>query len=153
MNNTPASVMKYILFFSAIYAGFMICVNILVHVFNIDIGSGANIAMLIGAGYGAAIKFVQDTKRPPSKYEKRLLSFGCLVSSFLISLVGVAIIIPLALGSSGLAELKQLLNELSITASLLIPVFIGLLYYAILNTLFGWAANKYAAKAISQNEM
>jgi len=62
-----AKLPKYVLIFSGYYLGFMTVLTILAHGFNIDLGAGADTAMLIGAGYASATKFVNDLQRVPSK--------------------------------------------------------------------------------------
>ena len=152
MNETSPSIMKYILIFSAIYAGIMLVINILLHGFDINLGTGANIGMLIGAAYGAMVKFVTDGKRAPLKRETRLLSFGCLMSSVIISTAVMFVITPLVAGSQGMAEIQQLLSALKPLVWVSIFLVVGVIYYFMLSLVFGWVARKYANKAIASIE-
>jgi hypothetical protein len=146
MENNNISVIRYIALFSAVYAGLMLLLNAFVYGFNIDIGSSANIAMLLGAAYGAIIKFVSDQKRMPSKSEKQKLIWGCILSSFAISLAIVATVLISMVSPSAWEELKDLLHQISIPVWLGIFLLVTLLYYAVLNFIYGWGAKQLAKK-------
>lgn len=146
MQNNNISVIRYIALFSAVYAGLMLLLNAVVYGFNIDIGSSANIAMLLGAAYGAIIKFVSDQKRTPSQSEKRKLIWGSILSSFAVSLAIVATALISMASPSVWGELKQLLHQVSIPVWLGIFLLVTLLYYAVLNFIYGWGAKQLAKK-------
>ena len=140
---------KYVMVFSGYYLVFMAIVNILAHGFNIDLGPGANMAMLVGAGYASAIKFVTDLKRAPSKKEKRLLSLGCILASFIISIIGAAIVFSVVEGGDSIAEFVKLFGALPMLAWVAIVIVVCGLYYLVLGLIFGWGAKKYAAKYVA----
>ncbi|MFD2232119.1 ABZJ_00895 family protein [Alkalimarinus sediminis] len=149
MSQDEVKIYKYVLIFSGFYAVFLAAINILAHGFNIDLGSSGNIATLLGAGYGAAVKFVNDVQRAPFKKEKRILSMLCLTSSFFISLLAVLVVVPLVGGEKLTNEILEALKALSPFIWLGVAAFIGIIYYLILSFIFGWASKKYASKAVS----
>ena len=150
MSKEEVNLKKYFLIFSGYYFVFMAVINILAHGFDIDLGSGANIAMLMSAGYGAAIKFVTDVGRHPSTKEKRLLSLGCLTASFLISALVFIIAIPVAIGVGVFEGISAIFSSISPAIWLGIFTVVGLLYYFALSIIFGWGARKYAEKSINR---
>jgi hypothetical protein len=152
MQEDRINLTKYILIFSAIYAGIFGFVNVLLHGFNIDVGSGANMAMLIGAGYGAAINFVNDNERAPDKKESNILALFCFLSTAVISVFGTLILTFLVMSGTEAEGLKELLSSLSPVIWVIIFSVIGVFYFLILKLIFGWGANKYASKKV-KNEM
>ena len=150
MNEASPSLLKYTLFFSALYAAMLIIINVLQFGFGIDVGSGANMGMLIGAGLGAAIKFVQDVSRPPTNKEKRLLSLGCVIASLFISIISLMLTVNFAFNADEVAQLDEILNKLSLVVWSLITIFICALYYFALLFIFGWGAKKFATKTITK---
>ncbi|MDP4537476.1 ABZJ_00895 family protein [Alkalimonas collagenimarina] len=149
MSQEDVNIKRYVFVFSGYYAAFMCVINVLAYGFDIDLGSSANMAILIGSGYAAAIKFVVELGRAPSAKERRLLSLGCLLSSFIISALGVLIVIPVVLGSGAWEEISELFKTLSPLVWIAITLVIGLLYYFVLTLIFGWMAKKHATKTIS----
>ncbi len=135
------SVIKYVGLFALLNAALMLFFNVLAHGFDIDLGSGANIAMLMGASIATSNQFVTINKRAPNKTEKNKLILGCLLSSVAISVAGVAILISVALGPQGLAEITSFLPALSIQTWLIVISAVTLFYYLMLNLSFGWHAN------------
>ena len=87
------SVVKYVGLFALLNAALMLFFNVLAHGFDIDLGSGANIAMHMGASIATSNQFVAINKRAPNKTEKNKLILGCLLSSVAISVAGVSILI------------------------------------------------------------
>lgn len=140
------SVTKYVGLFALLNAILMLFFNVLAHGFDIDLGSGANIAMLMGASIVTSNQFVTINKRAPDKTEKNKLILGCLLSSVAISVAGVAILIFVALGPQGLTEITRILPRLSILTWLAIMTAVTLFHYLMLNLSFGWHANRYATK-------
>jgi len=149
MNQDEVKIKKYVLIFSGYYIVLMSALNILAHGFDIDLGSSADLGILIGSAYAAAIKFVTESGRAPSTREKRLLSLGCLFSSFVLSFSLALVVIPVAGGPEAMEELSELFSALSPIIWISIIVVIGLLYYFLLNMIFGWGARKYAEKNAS----
>nr|WP_315493757.1 ABZJ_00895 family protein [uncultured Rhodoferax sp.] len=141
---------RYWVIFALIYAGVMLLVNVVTHGFNIDLGSGANVAMLFAAGYGSAIKFVNDNKRAPDAVEKRKLIWGSFSISIAISIVAM-FVLSMILGEESWREFIQFLHEVPVIVwTITIPV-ITLLYYFLLSFMYGWGARKYAEKATAKN--
>ena len=148
MQEDRVNLKKYILIFSAIYAGIFVFVNVLLHGFNIDVGSGANMAMLIGAGYGSAINFVNDNERAPDKKESNILALLCFLSTAVISIFGTFILTLFVMSGAEAEGLKELLSSLSPVIWIIIASVIGFFYFLILKLIFGWGANKYASKKV-----
>ncbi|WP_217474743.1 ABZJ_00895 family protein [Stutzerimonas stutzeri] len=144
------SITKYVGLFALLNAILMIFFNSLAHGFDIDLGSGANIAMLIGASMITSNQFVTINKRAPDKAEKNKLILGCLLSSIAMSIAGVAILISVALGPQGLTEITRILPKLSTLTWLVIIGAVTLIHYLMLNLSFGWHANKLASKIQSK---
>tara|TARA_B100000767_G_C19700905_1_gene508373 strand:+ start:923 stop:1348 length:426 start_codon:yes stop_codon:yes gene_type:complete len=132
-------------YFSAVYAGIFALVNVLLQGFDVDVGSGVNMAMIFGAAYGSAITFVKDNGRAPDKKESNVLSFYCLLSTYVISLLGTSIIVLLVMPEPDVQELKQLLVSLSPVIWIVIAIVVGVLYFLMLKFVFGWGARKYAS--------
>lgn len=145
-SNNEVSTKKYIGLFTLLYASIMTLFNILLHGFDVDLGSGANTVMLMAASLITSNKFVTINKRAPKKAEKNKLIFGCLLSSFAISILGVIILISIALGAQGFTGITRTLPKLPALAWLTILIAVTLLYYFMLNLSFGWYANRYATK-------
>ena len=139
----PVSVTGYVFIFSAIYAGLMVLVQILVHAFDIDLGSGANSGMLVGAGLGAMMKFVNDHKRPPIKSEKRRLIWLSILSCFGVSVLVGAIALFIVGGSAAFSEISELVGTLPIAAWVGILFGVTILYYVMLRINYGWGARFY----------
>jgi hypothetical protein len=144
-----ASLNRYWMTFAAIYGGAMLLVNVLVHGFDLDLGSGANLAMLFAAGYGTAIKFVTDNKRAPDAAEKRKLALGSLAIAWLLSIFAVVLMV-IGLGEDVSRELFEVLQKVPAVVWILIVSVITLLYYLLLNLMYGWGARRYAAKALAR---
>lgn len=144
------SVVKYVGLFALLNAALMLFFNVLAHGFDIDLGSGANIAMLMGASIATSNQFVAINKRAPNKTEKNKLILGCLLSSVAISVAGVAILISVALGPQGLTEITSILPALSIQTWLIIISAVTAFYYLMLNLSFGWHAKKLAMRIQSK---
>lgn len=144
--NNEVPIIKYVGFFALLYAILMTFFNLLAHGFDIDLGSGTNIAMLMGASVVTSNQFVTINKRAPKKQEKNKLILGCLLSAFSISVVGVLILISIALGTQGLAEIIRIFPRLSALMWLIIMASVTLFHYLMLNLTFGWHANRYAKK-------
>lgn len=146
-SKNEVSVAKYVGLFALLNTILMVFFNVLAHGFDIDLGSGANIAMLMGASIVTSNQFVAINKRAPDKTEKNKLILGCLLSSITISAAGVAIFISVALGPQGLTEITSIIPALSTLTWLVIITAVSLLYYLMLNLSFGWHANKTATKS------
>jgi hypothetical protein len=150
--NNSVGTKRYIVLFSLTYAGLFALVNVLAHGFNIDIGSGANIGMFIGASSATAIWFVNANKRAPSGPEKKKLIWGCLASSFAISIAGASLVVYIVFGGQGLTEILALLGALHFAIWLLILFAVTLLYYWLLRLTFGWQANMFAKKYVAEKQ-
>lgn len=146
MRNNNSSVVRYIALFSAIYAGLMLVLNMVVYGFDFDIGSSANMAILFGAAYGTVSKFVSDHKRAPSKMEKQILIWGCICSAFVVSLGIVALFLTLAGDSTAWDQLSLLISQLSASVWLGIFLFVTLMHYAVLYVIYSWGAKRFAKK-------
>ena len=140
------SVVKYVGLFALLNAALMLFFNVLSHGFDIDLGSGANIAMLMGASIITSNQFVTINKRAPDKREKNKLILGCLISSVAISIAGVAILISVVLGPQGITEITRIVPALSAPTWLIIISAVTSFYYLMLNLSFGWHANKLAMR-------
>jgi uncharacterized membrane protein len=149
-SKSKVPVIKYVGLFALLNAALMLFFNVLAHGFDIDLGSGANIAMLMGASMTTSYQFVTINKRAPDKTEKHKLILGCLLSSVAISVAGVAILISVALGPQGLAEITSILPALSIQTWLVVITAATLFYYLMLSLSFGWHANKLATNIQSK---
>ncbi|QUE77464.1 ABZJ_00895 family protein [Stutzerimonas stutzeri] len=139
-------VVKYVGLFALLNAALMLFFNVLAYGFDIDLGSGANIAMLMGASIITSNQFVAINKRAPDKREKNKLILGCLLSSVAISIAGVAILISVVLGPKGITETTKALPTLSTPTWLIIISAVTAFYYLMLNLSFGWHANKLAMR-------
>jgi peptidoglycan biosynthesis protein MviN/MurJ (putative lipid II flippase) len=146
MEKNNISLIRYIALFSVIYAALMLLFNAVVYGFNIDIDSSANIAMLLGASYGTIARFVSEQKRTPNTLEKRKLIWGSILSSFIVSLAVVATVLTILGNPEAWDELNQLIHQLSIPIWLGIIAFVTLLYYIVLNLVYGWGAKQFAKK-------
>jgi uncharacterized BrkB/YihY/UPF0761 family membrane protein len=140
---------RYWLIFAGSYVGVMVLVNILIHGFDLDLGSSANMTMLFAAGYISATKFVTDHKRAPDADEKRKLVWGSLSIAVLISVVAVGLLL-LIVGENVSTGLTQLLGGLPTIAWMIIIAVVLLLHYFILSLMYGWAARNYAEKVIAK---
>jgi len=140
------SIIRYVGLFALLHAALMAIFNLIAHGFDIDFGSGANIAMLMGASIITSNQFVAINKRAPKQSEKNKIILGCLLATFAISVVGVLILISVALGFQGLTEISRILPRLSALTWLVIMTAVTLFHYLMLNLSFGWHANKYAKK-------
>ncbi|MCQ4312827.1 ABZJ_00895 family protein [Pseudomonas stutzeri] len=145
-SENEVSIIKYVGLFALLYAILMAFFNYIAHGLDIDLGSGANIAMLMGASVITSNQFVTINKRAPEKTEKNKMILGCLLSSLAISIVGTLILISVALGTQGLAEITSILPRLSSLTWLIIMTAVTLFHYLMLNLSFGWHANRYATK-------
>ena len=145
-SENEVSIIKYVELFALLYAILMAFFNLIAHGFDIDLGSGTNIAMLMGASVVTSNQFVTINKRAPEQSEKNKIILGCLLSSFAISVAGVLILISIALGTQGLAEITRILPRLSTLMWLVIMAAVTLFHYLMLNLSFGWHANRYAKK-------
>lgn len=143
------SLSRYWLAFAASYVGVMVLINILVHGFDLDLGSSTNISMLFAAGYISATKFVTDHKRAPDADEKRKLVWGSLAIAVSISVVAVGLLL-LIVGEDASTGLAQLLGGLPTIAWMIIIAVVLLLHYFILSLMYGWAARRYAEKVIAK---
>ncbi len=144
--NEVSIIKKYVGLFSLLYAILMAFFNVLARGFDIDLGSGTNIAMLMGASVVTSNQFVTINKRAPKRSEKNRIILGCLLSSFAISVVGVLILVSIALGIQGLADITRVLPRLSALMWLVIMTAVIFFHYLMLNLSFGWHANRYAKK-------
>lgn len=145
-SNNEVSIKKYVGLFALLYTALMALFNILAHSFEIDVGSGANIAMLMGASVITSNQFVAINKRAPDKAERIKITLGCLLSSFAISALGVLILISVALDFQELTEITKILPKLSTVTWLIIMTAVTLFHYLVLNLSFGWHANRHATK-------
>lgn len=146
--NTPVSLKKYLLIFCGIYTALLVVCGIVGFVFDIDLGSATNIIVLFSSGYGAAIKFITDHQRAPSKIEKRALTLNCLAASILIPVLYLAALLPFILGSTWQEDTLMFIDMLPLWIWLIILAITTLISYCILNLVFGWASKKYAAKLV-----
>lgn len=144
------SVINYVGLFALLNAALMLFFNVLAYGFDIDLGSGANIAMLMGASIITSNEFVTINQRAPDKTEKYNLILGCLLSSVAISIAGVAILISVVLGPQGITEITGIFSALSAPTWLIIISAVTSVYYLMLNLSFGWHANKLAMKIRSK---
>lgn len=144
--NNDVSIIKYVGLFALLYAILMAFFNLLAHGLDIDFGTGANIAMLMGAAMATYNQFVINNKRAPKQSEKNKIALGCLLSTFAISAVGILILISVALGAPGLSEITGILPKLPALTWIVIMTVVTLFHYLMLNLSFGWHANKYAKK-------
>jgi|GEM_PF-634136 len=145
-SENKVSTIKYVGLFALLYAILMAFFDLIAHGFDIDLGSGTNIAMLMGAAMVTSNQFVTINKRAPKQPEKNKIVLGCLLSSFVISVVGALLLIIIALGPQGLAEITRILPKLSALTWLVIMAAVTLFHYLMLNLSFGWHANRYAKK-------
>lgn len=140
---------RYWLTFAVTYTGVMVLINVLVHGFDLDLGSSTNMGMLFAAGYVSATKFVTDHKRAPDALEKRKLVWGSLGIAALISVTALGVVL-LVLGGDVLSGLAQLLGGLPVIAWMIIISVVLLLHYFILSLMYGWAARRFAEKVLSK---
>jgi len=69
-SENEVSIIKYVGLFALLYAILMTFINLLAHGFDIDLGSGTNIAMLMGASMVTSNQFVTINKRAPKVREE-----------------------------------------------------------------------------------
>lgn len=149
MSDCDVKLSKYILIFSGYFLALITMVNVFALWFDIDLSASVNLVTLFGAGYASAIQFVKDFKRAPSKQEQRLLSLGCLLAAFIISIIASAILLLVALGDNFTVMLEELFGTTPTLVWGVIWLVVGGLYYFILSLIFGWVARKYVAKSIT----
>lgn len=145
-SNDNISIGKYVGLFALLYALTMALFNILAHGFDIDLGPGANIAILMAASMVTSNQFATINRRAPRKAEKTKIILGCLLSSFAISAFGVLTLTFIAVGIQETMEITSILPQLSTLTWLVIVTAVTLFHYLVLNLSFGWHATKYASK-------
>jgi hypothetical protein len=151
LSTGPAtSTRKYVAVYSLFYVAAIAAMNMLYTGLNIDPGPASNISVVLVAGYVAVFMFVRDVRRAPTIREKRLLIVGCLLSSSLISLLLVVFVAPLIIDPNLLAELAEIIQTLPVILLFAIPVFVLLVYYLVLNLVFGWSARGIAALMLKE---
>ena len=148
MENGNPKLVPYLLTFAGYYAAIITVMNVIIHGFGVDIEFSGNMAMLFGAGIGAASKFIKDNKRIPNKSEKWRLSLGCLMISFMISILCSAVVIPIVLGDSAVSDIGAMISSISPVIWLVIISVVSAIYYLALNLIFGWLSKKMEPKVL-----
>jgi peptidoglycan biosynthesis protein MviN/MurJ (putative lipid II flippase) len=146
MENRNVSVVPYVALFSTVYAGLLLMLNAIVYGLNVDIGSSASVAMLLGAAYSTIAKFVSEHKRTPKKSERQKLIWGSILASFIVSLIVVATVLMLVANPAMWEELDQLFQQISVGVWLGILVLATLLQYIVLSLVYGWGAKHIARR-------
>ena len=143
-------VLKSLGAFSCSYAAALVVLLVVTTFFEIDLGTGGNIAAVVAAGMLAGTKFANIVKRIPDKSERTKLTLGCLVVSFAISFL-LAALITLALPAEIQNSTWQALASLPVVFFLGAIVFVTVLYFGVIWFAVGMGA-KNAVKQLSKNE-
>lgn len=146
MNTDPIKLNKYVWLFTAYYAAGVALINILFHVFELDLGAAVNFALFFSAAYSVAVTFVKDTQRVPTLEEKRKLSIACILSSTAVSVLYLFVALPLIVGMEDANILYSALWEVSILVWITLTGLLIGVQYLILHFIFGWFARKVAKK-------
>jgi len=93
----------------------------------------------MGAAMAAAIKFIQEQKRPPTKSEKNTLTLLSLATSWLVSLLLAGAFLIASTEETGILETMK-----SINAAIIIGVIVVLsaIYMFALSLSYGYLARK-----------
>lgn len=131
------SLKKYNILFVSIYGAGLGLVNILYHMFNIDLGRSADMGVLIGCVMIILNSFYNDNDRLPTKYERKRLVFGNIFLSFVVSLVVVSLVILISPSGEEISKLIMgVLNKLSGGIWITIVLFVIGIYYILLSVLY-----------------
>jgi len=144
-------IIKTILNFSGLYAALQLCVIITSHVFNLDIPSGAQIGLMLGAAYGAMMTSVAGFGRAPSRLENWTLSVAVNVCALIISLVSIAAMLYFTEGFYAFQELTGVFSDIPVAA-----FFVGfggafLIQVAFCLLVFGRAARRHLLKVQAEH--
>lgn len=124
--NTPNIPLKHYYFlFTYITGAALIAVNILIQLFDFNINSGVNIALLMAGVFGVTSYFLKNNQRVPNKDERKRLSIVCFLISTLLSFVAAILIFCLD-SEMGWMDVMELVTSASPL------VFLGALLVALL---------------------
>lgn len=144
-------IIKTILNFSGLYAALQFCAIIIGHVFNLEIPSGAQIGLIMGAAYGAMMSSVSELGRAPSRSENWVLSVVVNFCALIISLMFTTAMLYFTGGIYALQEFIGVFSDIPVAAFFvgfggvfLIQVAFGLL-------VFGKAARRHLLKVQAEN--
>jgi hypothetical protein len=131
------SLKKYNILFAGFYGAGLAFINILYHVFTIDLGRSADMGVLIGCIAMIINSFYKDNDRLPTKRERSFLVLGNIFVSLLVSLAVVFLVIFISPdGEQIYQSIMGILNKLSLAIWITISLAVFGFYYMLLSVLY-----------------
>jgi uncharacterized membrane protein YfcA len=137
---------RYVLLFSMIYAAGQVAGYLLLYLLHVKSITLILTAVLVGAAFYTAIRFVRENQRPPDNQEKWRLAGGSLIASIALSLTLGVVAILLMEPSGALALMLDELGKYPAWAWMLIGAVIAGVYgifLLLLYFIYGFVAMKY----------
>lgn len=145
-------IIRTILNFSGLYAAIQLLAVTITHVFNLEIPSGAQIGLLMGAAYGAMMISVSRLKRAPTRSENWILSVAVNVCALIISAALVTAVLYLVVGAYAYQGFMMVLGDIPIAVFLVSMGGTFLLQVAFCLLVFGKAARRHLLKVQTRQE-
>lgn len=143
------SMQRYCVIYALVYAGCLALINVLGSIAEVNLGSGGNAGALVGSAYIAVSKFVRDNGRVPDTAERRRLTWGSILASYLVSLLAVWAIFTFS--SEDHSELFDMIARKGVLFLAGVSfVIITLFYYLMLGVCF-YLFGKIAARHYQPN--
>lgn len=123
--------MRYIGVFAFAYAGIMLALNIIMPLIGVHTGTGVQICTLFAAVYGTTAVFSKDHHRAPDRSERRRLTWGSLLASYVVSFIGAYIMLAVA-GHDLLQIISDVNQKLTPILLGVAVIIVTLLYYVLM---------------------
>lgn len=141
---------KYAVRFGIIYLLLLIGVAVVLGIFDIESNSGVSMGALMGSAVVAAIKFVQDHKRPPTKSEKYRLSLMSLLAGWVVSAILTSIYL---LAGAGSTEILETVKSTDLILIVVIVAVLSAIYLCALLLSYGYLATKQYEAMLKQGKI
>lgn len=137
MTDTSPSLAKYIGVFAVCYALCLLILNIVTASFDIQLGRGVEIGVLVASIYVAAASFAGKQSRGPSRAEGLKLALGSLAATYVVSLAAGYIALTIA-GIPPLDVVSAFVQRYGLGVVAASVAFVTLLYFVMLAILYCW---------------
>jgi hypothetical protein len=142
MTDTPISLSRYVMTYTIAQA-IVMAIPVALLLFDVDLGSSANVTGAFAAACITAYLFVRRIGRAPTIVERRRLAWLCLAAVWAISLTALGLLL-LVTGPAFVDGLKQQLGGLPYYLLLGIVLLVSALYLGIYHLSYGWYAGVVA---------
>ncbi|MBO6850377.1 MAG: ABZJ_00895 family protein [Marinobacter sp.] len=137
---------KTILNFTGLYAALQLCIISIGEVFNIEMNSGAQIGVMIGAAYGAMVASVSAFGRAPTFRENWIMSVSVNISALVVSFIFLIVMLFVSADAPAMDDVMLVISELPL-GILMIGFAVSVLVQTLVCLLiFGKVARRYLTK-------